>query len=329
VTRESAGAGRGRRLEGGVPTVFRYAADEVVVPIKPSHGVDALYAPRRTVLDPILVDAAAAAGADVRYGVSVTDVRRDGTGRVVGIVGRDAGRPVAVDARLVIGADGLRSTVAERVGAPTEHHGAGAAAVVYGYWTGVPTDGYEWIFRAGACAGLIPTNDGLSCVFTGATPARIGRGDRAVLEAVLRDASPDAADRVAAGVGPAGIHTFTGRPGYLRRAWGPGWALVGDAGYWKDPLSAHGLTDALRDAELLARAVMSWWSGEVTERDALRDYQATRDRLALPLFMITDTIAAQRWDDSEIGGLLLQLSAAMAAEVDAIAEFDLVAAGEI
>ena len=316
-----------RIVAAGTPpvrrTTFRYAAEEITIAIRPSHGIDALYAPRRTVLDPILVDAAVDAGVDVRYGITVSNVRRDRTGRVTGIVGRDhAGRGVAVDARLVIGADGIRSVVADRVDAPIEHQGTGATAVVYGYWSGVPVDGYEWIFRTDAAAGLIPTNEGLTCVFAGASPRRIGRGGRAILEEVLRDASPDAADRVAAGAGPAGLRTFIGRPGHLRRAWGPGWALVGDAGYWKDPISAHGLTDALRDADLLARAVVAAAADPSDEAEALAEYQAVRDRLSLPLFAVVDTIAGQRWSDDEIGGLLLQLSAAMADEVDAIAALD-------
>ena len=108
-----------RIVDAGTPpirrTTFRYADDEVAITIKPSHGVDALYAPRRTVLDPILVDAAIAAGADVCYGITVTDVRRDRHGRVIGIEGRDdAGRSVGVGAGIVIGADGLRSTIAAR-----------------------------------------------------------------------------------------------------------------------------------------------------------------------------------------------------------------------
>ncbi len=316
-----------RIVAAGTPpvrrTTFRYAAEEITITIRPSHGIDALYAPRRTVLDPILVDAAVDAGVDVRYGISVKDVRRDRTGRVTGIVGHDdAGRAVAINARLVIGADGIRSTVADGVGAPIEHQGTGAAAVVYGYWADVPADGYEWIFRTNAAAGLIPTNDGLTCVFAGASPRRIGRGGLPILEEVVRDASPDAADRVAAGTGPTGLRTFTGRLGHLRRAWGPGWALVGDAGYWKDPLSAHGLTDALRDAELLARAVVAAAAHPSEEAEALAEYQAVRDRLSLPLFNVVDTIAAQRWSDDEIGGLLLQLSSAMADEVDAIAALD-------
>jgi 2-polyprenyl-6-methoxyphenol hydroxylase-like FAD-dependent oxidoreductase len=105
----------------------------------------------------------------------------------------------------------------------------------------------------------------------------------------------------------------------MRRAWGPGWALVGDAGYWKDPLTAHGLTDALRDAELLAGAILASASGETSEAGALAAYQATRDRLSRPLFWTTDTIAAHQWTDAEIGGLLLQLSSDMTDEVDLLA----------
>ncbi len=108
----------------------------------------------------------------------------------------------------------------------------------------------------------------------------------------------------------------------MRRAWGSGWALVGDAGYWKDPLTAHGLTDARRDAELLARAVIAAASGAVDERAAFAAYQATRDRVSLPLFRATDAIASQRWTDEEIGGLLLQASAAMAVEVDELDGLD-------
>jgi flavin-dependent dehydrogenase len=319
-----------RVVAAGTPpirrTTFRYANEQITISIKPSHGVDALFAPRRTVLDPILVDAAVSAGAEVVFGVTVLDVRRDPAGRVAGIDGRDEqGRPVGIDARIVIGADGRRASIADRVRAPVEHLGVGAGAVVYGYWSGLATDGYEWIYTPGAAAGLIPTNDGLTCVFAGAPPRRIGRGGRSVLDAVLRDASPEIADLVATGTAPAGVRTFTGRPGHLRRAWGPGWALVGDAGSWKDPLSAHGLTDALRDAELLARATVAAVDDPRDELDALRAYQEARDRLSLPLFTTTDTIAQHRWGGDEIGALLLRLSSAMADEVDAIVGLDHVA----
>ena len=145
-------------------TTFSYGSDgDVVITIKPTFGVDALYAPRRTVLDPILVDAAVAAGAEIRYGISVTDLSRDGDGRATGIVGHDVdGGAVAFAADIVVGADGVRSTVARRADAPIIRSGTGATGVVYGYWSGLETDGYEWIYTPGAVAGVIPTNDGLT-----------------------------------------------------------------------------------------------------------------------------------------------------------------------
>ena len=115
------------------------------------------------------------------------------------------------------------------------------------------------------------------------------------------------------------MRTFTGRPGYIRRAWGKGWALVGDAGYFKDPLGAHGLTDALRDAELLARGIVAVVRDGADERDALSGYQATRDALSTALFDVTDVIAGHRWTDAEIPDLLVQLNAAMADELETLA----------
>jgi flavin-dependent dehydrogenase len=318
-----------RVIAAGTPpirrTTFTFGTEQVVITIKPCFGVEALYAPRRTVLDPILVDAAAAAGADVRYGVTVTDVQRDGDGRVTGILGRDEmGRALDVEAGIVIGADGVRSTIAERVGAPIERVGTGASAVVYGYWSGLDTDGYEWIYRPGAVAGVIPTNHGESCVFVGSTPDCVAGGGMAAINELLAEASPDAAARVREASAPSGVRTFTGRPGLIRRPWGDGWALVGDAGYWKDPISVHGLTAALRDAELLARAIVATAPDGRDRADALADYQATRDRLSEQLFDVVDTIAGHRWTQEEIPHLLLQVSSAMADEVETLAALDTV-----
>ena len=138
----------------------------------------------------------------------------------------------------------------------------------------------------------------------------------------MRTASPALAYELGAGLPPSGVRSFTSVPGYLRRPWGPGWALVGDAGYWKDPISAHGLTDALRDAELLARAIVASAAGTAGEAEAFDQYHQTRNRLSLRLFDVVDTIAGMRWSEAEIGDLLLGLSAAMTDEVDAIAALD-------
>ena len=311
-------------IAAGTPPVrkatFRYDGQVVDVPIKPSYGVDALYAPRRTVLDPILVDAAEAAGAEVRFGISVAEVDRDGCGRVSGVAGRTReGAEFRAGARIVVGADGFRSTVAARVGAPAERVGTGVGATTYGYWPDLDIAGYEWNFRPDAASGVIPTNDGLTCVFASATARRIGRGGPVPLLEILGETDSDLAGRLAT-TAPPEMRTFTGVRGYLRRSWGPGWALVGDAGYFKDPLSAHGLTDALRDADLLARAVVSVLRDGAEEREALSAYQANRDALSGAMFDVIDEIAGHRWTDAEIGGLLMRLNAAMSDEVDALAE---------
>jgi len=318
-------------ITAGTPPVrqatFYIGADRITIAIKPAEGVDALYAPQRTILDPILADAAATAGAEVRYGVTVKALQRDTAGRVTGIIGHDqSGRPVTARAPLTVGADGMGSRVAHWVGARADRLGAAAGSVTYGYWPGVPVDGYEWFFRPGAAAGAIPTNHGQTCVFAATTRERfrrdLVRNPTTGFRRLLAAAAPELADRLAE-TPPAGpLRRFPGRLGHLRRAAGPGWALVGDAGYFKDPITAHGLTDALRDAELLARAITAAHAGESDEATLLSGYQATRDRLSLPLFAVTDAIAAYTWDALEVDALLKQLSAAMADEVDAILAFD-------
>ena len=319
-----------RVVDAGTPAIrrtrFHYGDDTVDVSIKPAGGVDALYAPRRTVLDPILVDAAIAAGAEIRFGIIVTGVRRDAEGRVIGIVARDhEGRSTVAHAPLVIGADGIGSTVARLVEAPVERTGTGASGFVYGYWSGLETDGYEWLYRPGVTAGIIPTNAGQSCVFVGTSHRRfraeVARDIGAGFDVLLGEASPAARQRVMAATPASRLRSFPGRPAFLRRAWGPGWALVGDAGYFKDPISTHGLTDALRDADFLARAVASADDG-LPMGIALARYQATRDRLSLPVLAASDAIARYDWSLDQVQSHLRLMSSAMTDELEAIRALD-------
>jgi flavin-dependent dehydrogenase len=198
--------------------------------------------------------------------------------------------------------------------------GSAASAIVYGYWPSPRLSHYEWFYRPGVSAGIIPTNHGQVCVWAGLPAERFAserRGGLAGLFArVLAEAAPPAAALVAGGERVGALRGFPGVPGYLRRAAGPGWALVGDAGYFKDPLTAHGISDALRDAEFLSRSVVDGGS------DALRDYERTRDRLSLPLFDAAEAIAGYGWDLSEIRDLLLSESAAMKPEVAALRGLD-------
>jgi flavin-dependent dehydrogenase len=283
---------------------------------------DPLYAPRRTVLDTVLLSAAQEAGAQARFGLDVTEVRRDRAGRVTGVLARvRGGDAVTFRAPLTIGADGLRSTVARLVDAPMVRRGAAASALVYGYWQSPSASRYDWFYRPGVSAGIIPTNDGQVCVWAGLPAERFAderrhSGLADLFARVLAEAAPEAAALVARTEPIGALRGFPGTPGYLRRAAGPGWALVGDAGYFKDPLTAHGITDALRDAEFLTRAVVDGSS------DALAEYERTRDRLSLPLLDVAESIAAYRWSPGEIRELLLAESAAMKPEVAALRALD-------
>jgi cation diffusion facilitator CzcD-associated flavoprotein CzcO len=320
-----------RVIAAGTPavrqTVFRYGEATTTVSLKPVAGVDALYAPRRTVLDLILVQAAAVAGADLRFDVSVTDVERSVDGRVIGVVGHDDHHePVRLRATLTIGADGLHSTVARAVGAPVEREATNASSFIYAHVSGLETGGYEWLYAPGVTAALIPTNDGQTCVSVGAPRARFRAelaGDiPAGFRRLLAEASPPLAQRVAAVVPPRQLRSFPGVPGLLRRPWGPGWALVGDAGYYKDPVTAHGMSDALRDAQLLANAAAAFVAGDLAEEAAMREYHETRNRLSLRLFEVTETIASYEWDTRSVEPHLRALSASMVDEVDHLLAFE-------
>ena len=313
-----------RIVAAGTPPVrrtsFAYGPERIDIDIREGHGVDALYAPRRTVLDPALVAEARAAGAEFRFGTAVqapaAERRRAGRGRGGGhrrpAPHRDPRRHRHRRRRAAL--DGR----APGRGAGAHVTGAHAAAAIYAYVAGLADRGNRWHYAPGLSAGAIPTNGGLHCIFASVPPERYPRRDpprprrgaRARCWPRRTPRSPPRSRRAGIATRPVG---FAGEPGYLRRSHGPGWALVGDAGYFKDPITAHGITDALRDAEILARAV------EEGGTAALARYQEARDALSLPLFRTTDAIAALDWDLRAVQELHLELNRAMKAEQDWLA----------
>jgi menaquinone-9 beta-reductase len=298
-------------------TTFHYGSEATRVAIKPEHGVECLFAPRRTVLDRLLVDAAREAGAEVRHGVLLSELLFASDGRVTGVSLKDAGgSSMTVRTDIVIGADGRQSTIAQLVKARAYVEGSNASGIVFGYFENLPQDGFHWYFAKNAAAGVISTNAG-HCVFA-AVPAQrfsatfrgnISRGFLQVLEA----SSPELRADVERGTLIGRLRGFGGAPGYLRQCHGAGWALVGDAGYFKDPLTAHGITDALRDADLLSHAIVAGGTR------ALAAYQRGRDALSLPFLRITDAIASFSWDLDEVKQLHADLSAAMKEETSHVA----------
>jgi 2-polyprenyl-6-methoxyphenol hydroxylase-like FAD-dependent oxidoreductase len=292
---------------------FVYGAETIEVPIPPQGRAEGLYAPRRTVLDAVLRDAATAAGAEYRPGVAFEDVLRDAGGRVTGaiLLGRSGAR-TEVPAAIVIGADGRRSSVAEAVEARLMSKAAARCTSIYGYVPGLPNEGYEWFFAPGVAGGAIPTTGGEHCVFL-SRPASLATGfapnARAALAAGLALWSPRIADAVQA-TNPR-LRRFAGAPGHVRDCAGPGWALVGDAGYFKDPVTAHGITDALLDAHRLADALIATGSAE--------SYQASRDAHAPAMLELTHRIAALESPMDELKSMHRDLGALIKAEAATLA----------
>jgi len=301
-------------------TTFSYSTNDVSIAIEPRHGVDALYGPRRRLLDRVLVDAASASGVDIQFGARVDDVVVDDAGTVRGVLVTAKSGRQRVDADVVVGADGLQSAIARGVQAPTLFEGRHATAVLYSYWEQLPVDGYYWRFQTSACIGAIPTNDGATCVFVAIPAARlraeVGDDRQKAYRRLIRQSSAAFAERLESARMVAPIRGFGGRAGFIKRGVGPGWALVGDSGYFKDPLTAHGITDALRDAEFLARAIIEGTT------DAFARYEETRHDLSTRLLEVTDAIASLSWTDEHLQAMHREFSSEMSREVRALAALE-------
>jgi len=320
-----------RIVAAGTPpvrrTLFSYPDGErVQVSVRGTHGVDALYAPRRTLLDRVLLELAEDAGVDLHRRTEVTGVTRGADDRVAGVAARGPSGEHVLGADLVVGADGVRSVVAREVDAPVLRRGRAAGGILYRYVRGLQATGYEWFYGHAAAAGVIPTNDEAACVFVSATAARVRRertaGTERAFGSLLDAAAPGLRDVVDASTARSPMRGWRGAPGYMRQAWGRGWALVGDAGYFKDPISSHGITDALRDAELLAGAIGRATAGGVDAHRAMAAYQGTRDRLSRALWEVTEEVAGYAWDTTRSRTLVRSMSAAMSDEVDHLARLD-------
>jgi flavin-dependent dehydrogenase len=306
---------------------FHARGESVTRPVKDKAGVDFVLAPRRYVLDSIVAAAAERAGADVRHGVTVTGLRQDRRGRVTGVYGHDrGGAGVDIGARYVIGADGLRSRVADSAGAAINEARPAGGAIQYAYYAGIPWAGMELFVAERSFAGVFPTHHGQACIWVGtpsadAKAARRRAGSRAEAfgELLVRSA-PQLAGRLRHARRTSPVQGMLRMPNQVRQAFGPGWALVGDAGYHRDAVTAHGISDAFRDAELLAVAVDQALSAGAGETAALGLYQRQRDQALREIFEITCRLAAYPAVPAFIE-LQKQLSAANDKEATALASW--------
>jgi len=314
------------RLEAtGCPPVPTYSYDFGPLTIagspRPVDGVAHGYCPRRTVLDQLLVDAAVQAGAELREGFVVDEMLSSGD-CVTGIRGHEkGGPPITERARVVIGADGRHSLVAKSVGPEQYDERPSHLAMYYAYWSDLPVDGFDTTIRAEHRRGwaAAATHDGLT-VLPFAWPVEEFQANRGDIEANFFAAialAPAFAERVHAATRESKFVGSAELPGYLRKPFGPGWALVGDAGYHKNPITAMGINDAFRDAELLTDALDDAFAGRRSYDAAMAGYQEARDRAVLPIYEFTDDFARLRPPPPE----LQQLLGAMAGNQEAMDGF--------
>lgn len=310
----------------GTPSVtftrFQYGSEVIDIPMKPDGQFNGLMAPRRYVLDAVLLEAAVAAGAMVRLGTSFEGALFDGAGQVRGAMFRaPGGEPFSVQCDLLIGADGRMSGVAKAVSAPVLHETKRGPVSVYGYFRGLENRGFRWMFGSGIQAGLIPTNDGYHCVFVSCQrsdmAARFGTNLAKGLVDGVACFDTEAANQLRANLSGVKPYRFPGAPGHLRAACGPGWAIVGDAGYFKDPSTAHGISDACLDAWRLSNAILSG--------RGLAGYEIARDRAAGRLMHLSAEIGELNWSMGDLKAMHRELSDHIRAEVEEIQAGDALA----
>jgi 2-polyprenyl-6-methoxyphenol hydroxylase-like FAD-dependent oxidoreductase len=280
----------------GCPPIRTYVFDFGAFTLSGWPGTDeapVAYCARRIVLDSLLVEAAVEAGAEVRQGFVVEEIVQDG-GRVVGIRGRaKGGQAVTERARVVIGADGRYTLVADAVRPERYNERPPLLAAYYTYWSDLPIEGrFETYVRQRRGFAAAPTHDGLTLTVGGWPHAEFEANKKDVEGNFLRmlDLAPGFAERVR-GAKRAAPFVGAAVPNFFRKPYGPGWALVGDAGYSKDPITAQGINDAFRDAELCVEALDQVFTGARSYDEALGEYQRTRDEQVLPMFEFTCQLA--------------------------------------
>ncbi len=265
----------------------------------PLDGVDGVISPRRIVLDDILVNAAIQAGAELRQDLIVEDLLFEGD-QVCGIRGRmkatKMNGEIYVDekASLVIGADGKHSLVARRVNAPEYNVKPIQTCAYYTYWDGLQLPGGELYLLPANVVGVWPTNDNLAVVFV-AYPISKFQSVREDIEHGFWDTVgklPGLVDRLRCGRQAERFYGTADLPGFYRRPYGPGWALVGDAGLTLDPITGQGIGNAFVDAERLVKAIEDGFSGKMSLEKGMAEYERSRNQETRQRYWFTSQLAS-------------------------------------
>ena len=273
------------RVAERAPAITRLISDLGDYPMHVSdlveNGVPWAFGPRRTTLDKILVDAAVAAGAELREGFSVDEYVFDDD-RMVGVRGRGRdGRTIEERAVITVGADGRNSRLARAVQAPVYEDVPAALGYYFSYWGGVETEDFELYIRPSSRRIIFSfkTEEGLFAIFVGFPMADLPEFRRDIETMFMQalDVVPEYGARIRAGRRAERFYGASDLPNFYRKPYGPGWALVGDAGAHKDPYLALGICDGWRDGEFLTEAIADGLSGSRPLNEALADYEKRRN----------------------------------------------------
>jgi len=274
--------------ESGCPRITRFEAHRggqmSLEPFSRDARGNIEYAlcPRRDVLDYILWEAAAEAGAEMRDRVRVTGLLHGDDGAVTGIEAEDAKRrSITEEARVVIGADGAHSFVAREVEPGAYMEVAPLLCSYYSYWSGVETNGVETYFEPGAALLVFPTHHGqvnIGAAWPVARFSEVRKNVEGVFLDTLRELAPELADRAAAGERLEPYRGTRELPFHRRQPFGPGWALIGDAGAQIDSTLGLGMTKAFAEVDQMAIALGIALSGQQPFAQIMRQYQQARDQ---------------------------------------------------
>ncbi|MEM8957703.1 MAG: NAD(P)/FAD-dependent oxidoreductase [Pseudomonadota bacterium] len=303
-----------RLVASGTPgisrSVFQFGETTIPLDLRPVRSGPGMVAPRRSKLDAMLGTAAREAGAELRYRTSFRDTIRDDAGRVRGVrLASPEGWEYSVRADFVVGADGLRSALARSVGARETTITEACHSHLYGYFVLPDQRDNLFAFAPGLSIGLTPTDGGVTTVIVSGSPARLRAeiSEKGAEGAILNLASEIDAElgaRLRAAQMPERARLFAGHATIRRQSSGAGWALIGDAGQFRDPVTAHGITDAFRDAEHLALHLLE--SGF----DAA-GYERERNAVSDPIFALTAEMTRYDRPLSELSAQFVRLSQLM------------------
>lgn len=284
-------------LANGAPLVqnFRFTINGSELTVPGADVSAGAVCPRRGPYDMTMIEAARESGAEIREGFNISSLTRDSSGRVTGLTGKGADAvEVTEEARIVIGADGRSSYVAKEVDAEEYDVRPLNTCGGYTYMEGVPNDGAELHLRNKTMFALFPTDNGQVCIGTEWPQERHEEFRADPLGSIMKtlEAEPDLAARVKRGTPIENVRGLRMDKSFFRKPFGPGWALVGDAGYLKDPVTGLGMGDALRDAEFLVEALDAGFSGAQPIEEALAGYQEKRDAESKMMYEVTHQLAS-------------------------------------